>query len=125
MLEFLIEVVGEFLLQAVGELLLELGLNALAEPFQREPKPWLAVLGYGLLGALLGGVSLWFFPQHMVPHGWRPLNLVLTPVMVGGLMMLMGRWRARRGQPGLRLDRFGCGFVFAFTLALVRFIFAT
>jgi hypothetical protein len=34
------------------------------------------------------------------------LNLVITPVVAGLPMALMGRWRARRGDSLLRLDRF-------------------
>jgi hypothetical protein len=40
------------------------------------------------------------------------------------MMCLMGAWRARRGDDVLRIDRFAYGYVFALSLALVRFIFA-
>jgi hypothetical protein len=36
----------------------------------------------------------------------------------------MGAWRARRGQPVLRIDKFAYGFLFALALALVRYFFA-
>jgi hypothetical protein len=119
MLEFLFEVVGEFLLQAVIEVLVELGVHSLAEPFRRRPSPWLAAFGYTLFGAAAGGLSLLLFPQHLTPEGWRIAHLLATPVAVGIGMMLLGRWRARRGDTVLR-----CGYLFALSLALVRFVFA-
>lgn len=124
MLEFLFEILGEFLLQAVGEALLEIGLHALAAPFKRTPHPWLAASGYTLFGAALGGLSLLLFPAYLVPPPWRVLNLFLTPFAVGGLMVLMGQWRARRGEEVLRINRFLYGFLFAAALALVRYVFA-
>lgn len=124
MLEFLFEILGEFLLQAFGEALVELGLHSLAEPFQRAPNPWLAAVGYTLFGAALGGLSLLVFPSYLVPPPWRLANLFLTPFAVGGLMVAMGAWRARRGENVLRIDRFLYGFLFAAALALVRYLFA-
>lgn len=124
MLEFLIEVLGEFLLQVVGEALLNLGLHAVAEPFRRPANPWLAALGYSILGGLLGVVSLFVVPHLLVGTTWRVTNLVLTPIAVGGLMAGVGAWRARRGQAVLRIDRFACGYLFALAVALVRFVAA-
>jgi hypothetical protein len=39
-------------------------------------------------------------------------------------MAAIGAWRARRGEPVLRIDRFAYGYLFALSLALVRFFFA-
>ena len=125
MIEFLFEVVGEFLLQAIVEALVELGLHSLAEPFRRPPNPWLAALGYTMFGAAAGGLSLLLFPSHLVAgQAWRVANLLVTPAAVGGLMCLMGAWRGRRGDTVLRIDRFAYGYLFALSLALVRFLFA-
>lgn len=124
MFEFLFELLGELIGQAIAEVLVELGLHSLAEPFERPPNPLLATLGYALFGASLGGLSLLAFRKHMVPEPYRIANLVVTPIVVGGLMAIMGAWRARRGQPVLRIDRFAYGTMFALSLALVRFFFA-
>lgn len=124
MLEFLFEVVGEFLLQAVIEILVELGVHSLAEPFRKRPSPWLAAFGYAVFGATAGGLSLLVFPHHLTPEDWRIAHLLATPVAVGIGMMLLGRWRARRGDDVLRIDRFACGYLFALSLALVRYFFA-
>lgn len=124
MLEIIFEIVGEFVLQMLGEALAELGLHSLAEPFRRPPNPWLAALGYALFGAIFGGLSLLAFPDNFVPEPWRLANLLLTPVAVGTVMMGMGAWRARRGEPVLRIDKFSYGYLFALALGFVRFFFA-
>lgn len=125
MIEFLFEFVGEFLLQILVEVSVELGARSLTNT-RREPlDPWLAVLGYTLAGAVLGGLSLMVFSAHLTPPGaLRVLNLVLTPLAVGGLMVALGAWRTRRGQALVRIDRFFCGYLFALSFALVRFFFA-
>ncbi|HEV6964132.1 MULTISPECIES: hypothetical protein [Roseateles] len=81
--------------------------------------------GYLLLGAGVGALSLWLLPQHLTRDGWpRLLNLVVTPVLAGLAMTLIGHWRARRGDPVLRIDRFACGYLFALAVAVVRYNFA-
>ncbi len=125
MLEFIVEILGEFLLQALGEALMELGFHSLAEPFRKPPNPWLAALGYAIFGALAGGLSLLVFSAHLTPAGLpRLANLLLTPLAVGWCMSAMGAWRSKRGDALLRIDRFSYGYLFALTMALVRFQFA-
>lgn len=125
MLELIFEFLGELLLQALGELLVEFGLHTLAEPMRRAPNPWLAALAYAILGAALGGLSLLVLPHNLVRPPWRLLNLLITPLLLGGLMVLMGSWRERRGQAVLRIDRFAYGYLFALAFALLRFKFAS
>ncbi len=124
MLEFIFGLLGEFLLQVIGEALVEIGCHSLAERFRRPPNPWLAAIGFALLGAIVGGLSLLAFPDNLVPEAWRVANLLATPIAVGGVMVIMGAWRARRGEPVLRIDRFAYGYLFALCIALVRFYFA-
>lgn len=125
MIEAVLQLMGELLLQLFGQLLLELGMHALAEPLRSDPNPWMLALGYTLIGALLGGLSLMTWPQLLTPPGvWRVLNLVLTPLAVGLAMTAVGRWRAQRGQALFAIDRFACGYLFALALGLVRFSFA-
>ncbi len=124
-MEIIFELLAELLLQLFGELLLEIGLHALVEPFRKQPHPWLSAFAYTVFGAAAGGLTLLFVPAHFV-HALplRLLNLLLTPLAAGLLMAQVGAWRQRRGQELLRLDHFGYGFLFAFSLALVRFFFA-
>ncbi|SFN17457.1 hypothetical protein SAMN05660284_00746 [Formivibrio citricus] len=121
-MEFLLELLLEFVIQIVGEALFELGLHSMSEPFRKPPNPRLAAVGYALFGAILGGISLWLFPRHMVASvTWRWINLLVTPTLAGLCMSWIGTWRAKQGQAVLRIDRFSYGFLFAFSLALVRF----
>ena len=125
MFEFLFQLLAEFLLQIIGQALAELGLHMVAEPFRKSPDPWIAAIGYTLLGIVIGGVSLLLFPTYFTPPGTaRMINLVLTPIAVGGCMMAIGAWRTKLGQPLLRIDRFSYGYLFALSLALVRYWFA-
>jgi hypothetical protein len=124
MLSVILEVFGELILQALLEVLLELGWHSVVEPLRKPPNPWLAALGYAIFGALLGGLSLLVFPMHLTPASWRVANLIVTPVAVGGLMVLLGRWRARRGEPVFRIDRFSYGYLLAFAFAWVRYVAA-
>ena len=125
MLSLILEVLGEFLLQIIGETLLEMGLHSMAEPFRRPPNPWLAALGYTLIGAIVGGLSLLAFPHNFVPETWRVVNLIATPIAAGACMALLGMWRAKRGDDVLRIDRFLYGYLFALSLGVVRFVFAS
>lgn len=124
MIEFLFELIGEFLIQVVVEALVELGFHSL-EDARRPLNPWVAGIGYAIFGAIAGGITLWLLPDHLVRNELlRKLNLLVTPLAAGGMMCLMGAWRARRGDDVLRIDRFAYGYVFALSLALVRFVFA-
>ncbi|MBH9551273.1 hypothetical protein [Inhella gelatinilytica] len=120
MLEVLFELLGEFLLQVVAEL----GFRGLAQPFERQPSLWLAALSYAVLGVVLGGLSLLVFPHSLIAPQWRFANLIVSPLLAGLAMHALGRWRERHGREVLRIDRFGCGVVFALGFALVRYHFA-
>lgn len=120
----LLQLLGEILLQILVELLAELGLHGVREAFRR-PKPahpLLAALGYSILGAGAGAASLLVFPVALI-HSARlqVLNLLLTPIVAGLFMTLVGAWRRRRDQEPIQLDRFVYGFLFALGTSLVRY----
>jgi hypothetical protein len=118
-----LQVVGEIVLQIVLEALFELGLHSVREPFRR-PKPihpLLAALGYAILGAAAGAISLWLFPQRFIASpSLRIVNLVVKPVAAGAAMAAMGAWRRKRDDELIRLDRFAYGLLFALAMAAVR-----
>jgi hypothetical protein len=123
--ELLFQLLGELLLQAVFELLAELGVRGLEETIKRPRSPWLSAIGFLLWGAMAGVISLLIFPASPMDDPiLRQLNLIATPIVVGIGMMLLGRLREKKGQQLVRLDRFGYAFIFAFSMALVRFIWA-
>jgi len=122
--EILFQLLGELLLQVVLEILFELGLQSIAAPFRRKPNPLFAAIGYALFGAMAGALSLVVFPTlFIVSHSGRLASLAFTPVFAGGAMVAIGAWRRSRDQELIRLDRFAYGYLFALTMALVRFNF--
>lgn len=125
-MEILLQFLGELILQVLGEALAELWLLSLAEPLRKPPNPWLASLGYLLYGCIFGALSLVAVRHHLLPDGpARIANLIGTPVVLGLCMSMVGRWRAKRGEPVIRIERFFYGYLFALGFALVRFSFAS
>lgn len=124
LIELLLSLLVEFVLplfaQLMGELLSQLGRRAWVHlaPWS----VWLAVPAYAAAGMALGWISVWALPSALLPHGpWRVANLVLSPIAAGGLAMLLGMWRRRRGQPTVRLDHFAYAFLLALGFAAVRY----
>ncbi|HVK53871.1 MAG TPA: hypothetical protein VM532_02470 [Burkholderiales bacterium] len=122
---WILQFLGELLIQLVGEAIAELIGHSVTEPFRR-PKPvhpWLAAIGYLIFGAIAGALSLWLLPNLFVKAEWlRYGNLILTPMVAGIFMAVVGSWRRKREKEVIRLDSFSYGFCFAFSMALVRFI---
>jgi hypothetical protein len=124
-LEFLFEILAELLLQFLFETLAEIGFHSLKDTVRAPRNPILSTIGFFLWGLLAGGISLWPFPASFINAAApRILNLAVTPVAAGLLMLGIGQLRLRRGHEQVGLDRFGYAFVFAFAMALVRFVFA-
>jgi hypothetical protein len=120
--ELLLEVLFEF----AGEALLDLALRAIAEVFEtsRFTSPVLASVGYTLLGASAGGLSLFIFPHPLVhPSRLHGINLLVSPIVTGLVMSLIGSILRRQGKKVVQIESFGYGFAFAFGMALMRYFF--
>ncbi|MGB4812714.1 MAG: hypothetical protein WBP13_09605 [Methylophilaceae bacterium] len=125
-MEIILQIFFEFLIQIIGEILFEFGLHSFGEPFRRQPNPWLAALGYVLIGAVIGGISVIIFPNHLVHlKTYQLVNLIVTPIIAGVCMAAIGAWRVRHGQTFFRIDQFAYGYLFALVIAVIRFLFAT
>jgi hypothetical protein len=121
---YLLQFIFEILAQVAFELLAELGVRSLAEPFRR-PKPaspFMAAIGYLIYGAIAGGLSLLLPKMIVVPKSLRLANLLITPIACGFVMASIGRFRERRSDEPIRLDTFMYGYLFALSMALVRYI---
>lgn len=124
--EFIFQFVVEILLQAGAELLVELGLRSTADTLKRPRNPLLSTIGFMILGAIAGGVSLLIMPHSPIQDpSFRTANLFLTPILLGLMMMLVGTIREKKGQNLVHIDKFGYAFVFAFAMSLVRYIWAS
>lgn len=124
LIELLLELFGEVLLQVLGELLAEWGVYLTRPTERRKPShPLVSLLGYALLGLLIGALSLLLLPHSLLPgKGLRLANLVLSPLLSGAVLAWIGQWRARRGSPVPVRNRFMQGLVFAFAMAAVRYV---
>jgi hypothetical protein len=121
--EILIQFVGELLLQILADALFELGIRSVGQALKREPaNPFLAAIGYIVMGSAAGGISLLIFPRHLIQIQWlKLLSLAAVPAAAGVTMSLVGRLRRRQGKELIRLDSFIYGFVFALAMTLIRF----
>ncbi|MDO5070767.1 MAG: hypothetical protein Q4D78_11360 [Neisseria zoodegmatis] len=117
-MEIVFELLAELVLEIAAEILVELGIHS--SEHKRKPRPWLTLIGYAIIGALIGGISLLIFPEYFIRNeDLQILNLVLTPILAGGMICLLDRQRRRHTSSSWHF-RFLCGFVFAFSMALVR-----
>ncbi len=126
MLEIVLELFGELFIQLAIELFFDTIARARYNPLNLPPEqsPIFSFIGYALFGAILGGISLWIFPCYFIRSpGLRLLNLFGTPLMAGLTMSMIGRWRQSHGRDVIRLDSFFYGFVFAFSMAIIRYSF--
>lgn len=124
--ELIFQIFGEILLQVLFEILAELGLRVLADPLRKPRTPAFSIVGYTLWGGIAGGMSLVLFPASAIQNpAFRAINLAVTPLAIGAIMALLGRTRDKRGQLLVRLDRFGYAYLFALSMALVRFFWSS
>jgi hypothetical protein len=119
----------ELVLNLIFEALAELGFEAIKEAIRaarpgsvaQQPNRWFAAIGYILIGAIFGLISLWPLPHGFATHLWlRIANLIITPCVAGWAMVQLGQWRLRRNQPPILLHRFLYGYLFALSFAAVR-----
>ena|SRR5579862_1263695 len=110
-----------------AEGLFELGNRSLFHFISKRPAhPVILTGGYILWGIIAGGISLWLMPKAFITHTViKFLNLIISPIIIGIIMMYVGKSLEKKGKKLTSLDHFGYAFIFAFSMALMRFIFAT
>jgi hypothetical protein len=129
-LEIIFEIIFQFFveifIQVFAEALFELGFYSLAEALNRKRRrnPFLASIGYLLWGGIIGVITIFFFPTLMIKNPTlRILNLFVSPIIAGFAMSAIGSLRRKRGQDTLRIDSFVYGALFAFGMAIIRFLY--
>ena len=121
--ELLFEVFFELAAAALLDLLLR-AIGSLFNKFETS-SPVRASSIYALLGALSGVLSVLIFPHPLFhPSRIHGISLLISPVIAGLLMALLGSTLRKRGKKVVRLESFGYGFAFAFGMALIRLIYA-
>jgi hypothetical protein len=80
-------------------------------------------LKFAFLGFGLGAVSLLVFPHPLVhPSRFHGISLLISPVVTGTVMGLVGRTVRRRGKTPVQIESFAYGFTCAFAMALIRIL---
>jgi len=119
-IEFLVELVCQVVLEIIWEALRACGVFS-PRGSGKAINAWWAVAGYIALGIVIGLVSLWPLPDHLIQvKRVRILNLVITPIAVGMVTCGLDAVRSKTRQGGPRFDRFACGYMFALSLSLIR-----
>lgn len=110
----------------VSEIVLGLGWDSLAHGMRRErtANPILARIGHFIMGLVAGVLSLLIFSGRVLARPIVPgASLVLSPLVTGIAMRWLGElWRSR-GREAPALYSFWSGAIFAFGMALVRFVY--
>ena len=121
----MLSLIWEIFLQIIGEVLAEVGVHSLGAPFRQRGRahPVLATIGIILLGAIGGAVTGAIWPTRLFSTSPLPgASLLISPLLSGLAMERLGRWREARGQTRSSLSTYWGGALFAFAMALVRFV---
>jgi hypothetical protein len=124
-LEFVLTAIWEILLQIVGEILVEFGFQSIGDSVRQRARlhPVFAGAGAALLGGLAGLLTSLVWPTRILQPGpFRGASLLVSPVITGLVMDRYGQWREDRGAGRSFIATFWGGAIFAFTMALVRFV---
>lgn len=117
---YLIGIILEFLAEIALELLFQLGFRRVVDIFKH---PLIVAILFGIIS---GFVSLLFFSDVLITNEYLQIaNLLITPVMLGFIMSLLGKMYKKFGLPRTAIDNFAYGFSFAMAMTLVRYIFGT
>ena len=122
-MELLIQLFAELFFQFLVEGLADLGIHTLSG--RRKAHPLVSAIGYALLGVILGALSLALIKDPFLEEPtWRIVNVIITPVFVGGAMGFVGTHRAKKGKKTVSLETFFNAYLFALGFALIRYFFA-
>ena len=123
--EFLIIVV-QLAVEVIAQSFLLFPLESLAWQRDTADSPggcgWLLISC--MVGAALGGLSVAIAPHLILPHvGLRLLNVILSPIAVGGFAYWLAQGRMNISQRTHPTYYFWLGFVFSMSFTLIRLAF--
>lgn len=121
----LLEVLLGIVLQVVCEFLFAIGWVAVSSPFRRRREMPVALAATGIV--VIAAASGWFydlvFPRAILDSSpLSGVSILVSPIVVGALTHLGGRWLKKSGRPSTHLMTFWGGALFAFVLAAIRFL---
>jgi hypothetical protein len=121
-LEVLFEAAFEFVAEFIGALIIR-AVGAVFDTSEIK-NPVLAYIVYMVLGGVVGGLSLLLFPFPLVHPSRLPgLSVIISPVLAGLGMSMVGSTLQKRNKKAMRIESFGYGFAFAFGMAVIRFLY--
>jgi hypothetical protein len=117
---------GEFAFELIVQILFELAVELVGSLLtSKRERPWtLRAVYLVLLGATAGLISAALFPHRMISgrHVVHGLSLVLAPIGAGIAMQAIGNRLRTLGRTPTVLTTFAGGAIFAFAMALVRWL---
>ena len=119
----LVQFVAEVLFEVLIYLPFDLPWRRDAATGERTGVGWL--VGYAFAGGAVGGISLLVAPRlliHSVPL--RLANLVVAPVVAGGLSWALAAWRRSRGAATSPRTHLWTAFWFVLAFSGVRLAYA-
>ena len=126
-MSILLEILLELVVPLFAEFLAELALHELGRlPWMRKTgRVVLTAIIYFGVGLIAGVISLLIFPRAFARSSTLPgISLVITPILGGLLMSYIAWFRVRTWDWTIRLETFAYGFLFAFAMTWLRFLFA-
>ena len=123
LLEGLVELFCEVVLQALFEIAAEMAREGFDAWQRRKPSPGPGTAGLLLWGAAAGALSSWLVPHRLFARGLIPgLSMLLAPLLAGVVMHWFGIWRRAQGRAPSTLATYRGGALFAFAMALIRWL---
>ena len=127
LLLMVLEPILEAILELIASAIMDLASRLLADSFDalESAPPVIATVVYTALGMFAGGCSVLVFPHHLVHPSRIPgISLVVSPILTGAALSLIGALLRSREKTTTRIETFRYGFAFAFGMSTVRLLFA-
>ena len=134
-MEDLPSIILELVFEVLVQIVFEAGVSAASRahrrfrflPFLRltlsRTNPPLKIMKFTLLGLALSFVSVLILPHPLVhPSKFHGASLLISPVITGLIMAVIGRTVRRQGKTPVQIESFAYGFTFAFAFALIRLL---
>lgn len=115
---------GEIVGPLIFVLFAESGVRSMIHAFDlKGPRiPVYAMLGYIILAAMFACLSFYLSSRLFIQSEiFQLINLMFTPILIGSVMALKGRWLKRNDGEVIRLDTFWYGLVFGLIFVLIRY----
>lgn len=115
---YIIGIIIEFFSVIILELFFSLGFRRINDIFKHS------IITSIIFGILSGFVSLLFFEEIIISDPYLQIvNLLVTPIVLGATMYLIGKVYEKFGLKHSSLDNFSAGFSFGMAMTLVRYLF--